>query len=244
MLSFITDIYFIISCDLILFMKATLIKSPAKNSAHPIFFPFALKTVESGVLDMKNILAGELKYSPLYHYIYSRGSRCGFSRVTVMATLILGPSCPNTTLWYHDHFGLIGRAFGPPTAPNLPLAVYAEQIMLSNLSNSWLPDFHLLCDVPVLFIFKYPAYWDKIDPISSDSGEYMSSPAKIFFISRTPDSTVLRANGKIWGERYFLQDTVIQRCFASPWKSLITRTIIVILFIMHFNYSCHVSKNS
>ena len=29
---------------------------PTKNSAHPIFFPFALKTIESGVLDRKDIV--------------------------------------------------------------------------------------------------------------------------------------------------------------------------------------------
>ena len=38
------------------FFPMILLQSPAKNSSHPIFFPFALKTIESGVLDMKNIV--------------------------------------------------------------------------------------------------------------------------------------------------------------------------------------------
>ena len=47
-----------------------ILQSPAKNSAHPIFFPFALKTVKSSVLDMKDIVArGALIYSTLYHYM-------------------------------------------------------------------------------------------------------------------------------------------------------------------------------
>ena len=36
------------------------LQSHAKNSAHPIFFPFALKTVKSRVLDMKDIVARAL----------------------------------------------------------------------------------------------------------------------------------------------------------------------------------------
>ena len=32
------------------------LQSPPKNSAQPIFFPFALKTIESGVLDRKDIV--------------------------------------------------------------------------------------------------------------------------------------------------------------------------------------------
>ena len=45
------------------------LQSNAKNSAHPIFFPFALKTVKSRVLDMKDIVARALIYSTLHHYI-------------------------------------------------------------------------------------------------------------------------------------------------------------------------------
>ena len=45
------------------------VQSNAKNSAHPIFFPFALKTVKSRVLNMKDIVARALIYSTLYHYI-------------------------------------------------------------------------------------------------------------------------------------------------------------------------------
>ena len=43
-----------------------LLQSHAKNSAHPILFPFALKTVKSRVLDMKDIVARALIYSTLY----------------------------------------------------------------------------------------------------------------------------------------------------------------------------------
>ena len=42
-----------------------ILQSPAKNSAHPIFFPFALKTIESGVLDIKNIVYRRLLKSNL-----------------------------------------------------------------------------------------------------------------------------------------------------------------------------------
>ena len=37
--------------------------------AHHIFFPFALKTVKSRVLDIKDIVARALIYSTLYHYM-------------------------------------------------------------------------------------------------------------------------------------------------------------------------------
>ena len=41
----------------------TCLQSPAKNTAHPISFPF---TAESGVLDMKDIVARALIYT--HHY--------------------------------------------------------------------------------------------------------------------------------------------------------------------------------
>ena len=37
---------------MLLFIQGVQLQSPAKNSAHPIFFPFALKTVKSRVLDI------------------------------------------------------------------------------------------------------------------------------------------------------------------------------------------------
>ena len=47
------------------------LQSPAKNRAQPIFFRFALKNIESGVLDMKDIVARAIIYSTLYYYVGS-----------------------------------------------------------------------------------------------------------------------------------------------------------------------------